>query len=144
MGAIVVGVDGSTSSREALRWAARQAEITGATLDVVMTWEPLNREAWVPHDASQRDPLALTRRSVHALVEEELGPHPPVEVRARAAEGPPAKVLLHEAQEADLLVLGNRGLGGFAGLLLGSVGLQCATHAPCPVVVVHARRAPAP
>jgi len=141
MGVIVVGVDGSNSSRQALRWAAHQAEVTGAVLDVVMTWEPLNPEAWVPHDATQQDPLALTRRAVEAIVHEVLGAVPPVEVRARAVEGPAAKTLLAEAEQAELLVLGNRGLGGFAGLVLGSVSMQCTAHAPCPVVVVHAGRA---
>lgn len=132
-----MGVDGSSRSKDALRWAARQAEVTGATLDVVMTWERLNPEAWVPHQPYGSDDLATVRQAVDRMVRGTLGEHPAVPIEIRAVEGPPAKTLINEAQHADLLVLGNRGHGGFAGLLLGSVSLQCATHAPCPVVVVH-------
>jgi len=134
---IVVGVDGSNQSREALLWAAHQAEVSGAQLDVVMTWERINPDAWIPHDPPGSDPLGVTRRAVERFTNEVLGEHPLLDVRTRAFEGPPAQVLIREAEGADLLVVGNRGHGGFAGLLLGSVSLHCATHARCPVVVVH-------
>jgi nucleotide-binding universal stress UspA family protein len=136
MGRIVVGVDGSNRSKDALRWAAREAEALKSELDVVMTWAPLNPDAWVPHDTKAPDRLAPTRRAIERIVRSVLGEHPGVQVRARAVEGPAAKTLLREAEDADLLVVGNRGHGGFAGLLLGSVSMQCVTHARCPVVVV--------
>lgn len=132
-----MGVDGSSRSKDALRWAARQAEATDATLDVVMTWERLNPEAWFPHQLHGSDDLAMVRQAVDRMVRGTLGEHPAVPIEIRAVEGPPAKTLIDEARHADLLVVGNRGHGGFAGLLLGSVSLQCTTHAPCPVVVVH-------
>jgi len=108
----------------------------GASLDVVMAWEPLNPEAWIPHDPPGTDRLGLTQRAVRRVVTEALGEHPGVPLEARAVEGAAARVLLDEAKDADLLVVGSRGHGGFAGLLLGSVSLHCVTHAPCPVVVV--------
>ena len=108
----------------------------GASLDVVMAWEPLNTEAWIPHDPPGTDRLTLTRHAVHRVVSEVLGEHPDVPCETRAVEGAAAKVLVHEARDADLLVVGSRGHGGFAELLLGSVSLHCVTHAPCPVVVV--------
>ncbi|HUY22443.1 MAG TPA: universal stress protein [Acidimicrobiales bacterium] len=139
---IVVGVDGSNRSKDALRWAARQAETTGAALDVVMAWERLNPDAWIPHEPPGTDPLAVTRRAVEGIVERVLGEHPSIAVTTRAMEGPAAKVLITEASGADLLVLGNRGHGGFAGLLLGSVSLHCLTHAHCPVVIVRPTHSP--
>jgi len=123
-------------SREALRWAAEEVATVGGFLDVVMAWEPVNPEAWIPHDPPGTDRLALTRHAVQRIVKEALGKHPAVRVEARAVEGAAAKVLVSEAKDADLLVVGSRGHGGFAGLLLGSVSLHCVTHAPCPVVVV--------
>ena len=113
--------------------------MTGARLDVVMAWERLNPDAWTPHEPPGADPLAVTRRAVERFTEGVLGEHPTVDVHTHAVEGPPAKALIKKAEGADVLVVGNRGHGGFAGLLLGSVGLHCTTHAPCPVVVVRAK-----
>lgn len=136
MARIVVGVDGSESSKEALRWAAGEAERSGAALQVVMTWDNPYREMWLPHDRSGTDPLALVKRTITGLVDEVLGSPPAVKVETMAAEGPPAQVLVRAAEGADLLVVGSRGHGGFAGVVLGSVSLHCVSHAPCPVVVV--------
>lgn len=142
MARILVGVDGSSGSMEALRWAAEEAEAVGASLDVVMAWEPLNPEAWIPHDPPGTDRLALTRHAVRRVVSDALGEHPRVPLEARAVEGAAAKVLVDESRDADLLVVGSRGHGGFAGILLGSVSLHCVTHAPCPVVVVRGGSTP--
>jgi len=136
MGRIVVGVDGSNSSREALRWAAREAQQVGADLEVLMTWQNPYPDMWIPSDPPGTDPLALTRSALGRVVEEVLGEHPAIAVQATAVSGPPARVLVEAAEGADLLVVGNRGRGGFAGVLLGSVSLHCVSHAPCPVVVV--------
>jgi nucleotide-binding universal stress UspA family protein len=133
---IVVGVDGSVPSRNALRWAAREAKQNGATLQVVMTWEDLGPDMWIPHAPLGTDPLAVTRRALAGLVRAALGDHPAVAVEETAVEGNPARVLIEAAHNADLLVVGSRGHGGVMGTLLGSVSLQCVTHAPCPVVVV--------
>jgi nucleotide-binding universal stress UspA family protein len=139
---IVVGVDGSEQSRQALRWALRQAEVTGAVVEAVIGWEP-------PFTGWGGDVPAAERKELGVLAEKVLtenvakvsGSGAGVEVRTRAAEGTPAQVLLTAAADDDvvLLVVGSRGIGGFAGALLGSVGQHCVQHAPCPVVVVRGR-----
>ena len=132
----MVGVDGSNSSRSALRWAASEAERTGAELQVVMTWHNPYPEMWIPHDPSGTDPLELTRRALDRIVKGVLGDHPAVKVETSAIEGPAARVLIETAKGADLLVVGNRGLNEFVEMLLGSVSLHCVSRASCPVVVV--------
>ena len=101
-----------------------------------MTWQNPFPDMWIPSDPPGTDPLALTRSALGRVVEEVLGEHPAVAVQALAVSGPPARVLVEAAEEADLLVIGSRGRGGFAGVMLGSVSLHCVSHAPCPVVVV--------
>jgi nucleotide-binding universal stress UspA family protein len=139
MSMIVVGVDGSDSAQAALRFALDEARLRGATVRAVAVWHlPVAAYggAFVPPDpavASELEPAArrTLERSLAAA-----GDHTGVEVEPVVREGAPARVLLEEADDADLLVVGSRGLGGFRGLLLGSVGQQCSHHAPCPVVIV--------
>jgi nucleotide-binding universal stress UspA family protein len=136
---IVVGVDGSSGSRTALSWAAAEAGDHGAELVVVNVWEhtllpPAGSvtvsEHYVP-DPSQRTADDLVR-----VIKEQLGDDPPVLVQPRVKQGSPAKVLIEESANADLLVVGTRGHGGFAGLVLGSVSQHVAAYAHCPVTVV--------
>ena len=129
----MVGIDGSEGSKCALRWAARQAELTGASLEVVMTWEVpvLPYGVWAGYDASDQ-----AQETLDATVEEILGSSNPGRVVATVTEGRPEGALLKAAKKADLLVVGCRGHGLFASLLLGSVSQHCAGHASCPVVVV--------
>ena len=136
---IVVGVDGSPSSRTALNWAAAEAADHGADLVVLNVWEhtllpPTGSvsvsERYVP-DESQR-----TAEDLVKLIKEELGEDPPVVVQPRVKEGNPAKVLIEQSEDADLLVVGTRGHGGFRGLVLGSVSQHVAGYAKCPVAVV--------
>jgi len=131
---IVVGVDGSESSRHALRWAARQAKFTGASLEVVIAWEvpPDYRfDASSPHD------LRLGAESIlQSAVADVLGDDPDVDVKPSVVEGHPVPVLLNAAKGASLLVVGSRGHSAFTGILLGSVSNHCVTHATCPVTVV--------
>ncbi|WP_330357930.1 universal stress protein [Streptomyces chartreusis] len=138
-GRVVVGVDGSDSSKQALRWAVRQAELTGAEVEAVTAWDipPFHGSlAWLPPSSSDEGALeARARQELEDAVEEVLGSRPPVVVRTVVRYGTPASVLLDAAREASLLVVGSRGLGGFAGLLLGSVAQHCVQHAACPVVV---------
>ncbi|MFD6313325.1 universal stress protein [Streptomyces nigra] len=139
---VLVGVDGSDASREALRWAVRQARLTGGTVRVLGAWVvPQYHGAlgWLPPEST--DEVALEERARDELttaVEETVGPRPPVEVRTEVRYGAPAGVLVDASRDATLLVVGSRGRGGFAGLLLGSVAQHCAQHAACPVVVVRA------
>jgi len=133
---IVVGVDGSPSSKAALRWAVRQAERTGAVVEAVTAW-------WYPTGYGMAPTsdwaVDLERTAEKTLVEalaEVSGVAPDVVVSPRVAEGHPADVLLRAARGADLLVVGSRGHGGFAAALLGSVSQHCTQHAPCPVLVI--------
>jgi len=141
MSRIVVGIDGSEESRRALAWAAAEARLRDAPLRVVHTW-------LFPYTAvgPGLDPVLDTqmiedvRRAAENVVESELAglgeELAGVDVERVVVEGAAAPVLIEAAEGADLLVVGSRGRGGFAGLLLGSVGQQCAHHAPCPLVIV--------
>jgi nucleotide-binding universal stress UspA family protein len=136
-GTIVVGVDGSESSKDALRWAARQAELTGAGLHVVSSWHipAVAYNAMTPMPTGL-DFAGATREAMDDAITEVLGPERSVKVVRYVVEGPPALELLKAAQGAELLVVGSRGHGAFAGMLLGSVSEHCVSHATCPVLVV--------
>lgn len=133
--AIVVGVDGSESSKDALRWAAGQALLTGAELHAVIAWRPPITYGY-PADYTDVDFEADARKKLETVADEVLGPNPPVPVRIRVAEGHPAPVLIEAARGADLLVVGSHGHGMFAGMLLGSTSQHCVQHATTPVVVI--------
>ncbi|MFD8597864.1 universal stress protein [Kitasatospora sp. NPDC059646] len=132
---IVAGVDGSDSSRAALRWALRQAALTGATVEAVITWEYPAVYGW-GMTLTETDFTTAAEQTLAKVVEEESDPARPVAISSRVECGNAARVLLDAARGADLLVIGSRGHGGFTGALLGSVGQHCVQHAPCPVVVV--------
>ncbi len=137
---IVVGVDGSVPSLTALRWAVRQAEATGATLDAVIAWQfPIAAGGlgWAPTSGlDDTDYSELAAKTLAAAIAE-VSPPPAITVHQIVAEGNAAQALLDAARGADLLVVGNRGHGGFADALIGSVSVRCLHHASCPVVVVH-------
>ena len=135
-GLIVVGVDGSESSIEALRWAADQARLVGASLEVLTTWEYPNSFGWAPAWPPDWDPGGEAGKALEEVVSEVLGTEPDIEVRQVVLEGHPAPALVRAAKGADMLVVGSRGHGEFAGMLIGSVSEHCATHAPCVVVIV--------
>jgi nucleotide-binding universal stress UspA family protein len=130
---VLVGVDGSEGSKDALRWAARQADTTGASLDVLMTWEVpvVPYGVWSGYDVGRE-----AQEILNEAVDEVLGAGRVRDVTVTVVEGQPGPALLAAAEDADLLVVGSRGNGPLAGLLLGSVSQYCATHAHCPVVVV--------
>ena len=140
MSEIVVGVDGSESSRAALRWAAQLAGAKDATLRAVTAWHypasaasPLGPTGLAgPNEMDER-----TRDDLIAVLGEELGADAE-HVEVTVGRGPAADVLLQSIgqQDAAMLVLGARGLGGFEGLLLGSVTQRCVDHSPRPVVVL--------
>jgi nucleotide-binding universal stress UspA family protein len=133
---IVVGVDGSESSRAALRWAIRQAKLTGVSVDAVIAWRYPSMYGWEPGDDSMVDLEGEARKVLVDALNEVSGLEPEVTVRPVAAEGHAADVLLRAARGAELLVVGSRGHGGFASAMVGSVGLNCVLHAHCPVLVV--------
>jgi nucleotide-binding universal stress UspA family protein len=136
---IVVGVDGSPGSRKALAWAAAEAVAHEANLLVVNAWEhtllpPAGSVSVSEHYVP--DPSQRTADDLVQVIKEELGDDPPVLVQPQVKQGRAAKVLIEESAGADLLVVGERGHGGFAGLLLGSVSQHVAAYAKCPVAVV--------
>jgi nucleotide-binding universal stress UspA family protein len=138
-GRIVVGVDGSPGSLHALSWAGREARLRNATLEVVAAWTYPTLVLLVP---VAPDPPAVktlrkhAREMVDRALEKVTDDVVGVNLEPRVLEGDSSAVLLDRAKEADLLVVGSRGLGGFRGLLQGSVSQQCAQHATSPVVVV--------
>ena len=140
MDTIVVGVDGSDGSRRALAWALEEARARHATLRAVIAWHIPSSVSIAPGFPDTL-PLDFEKEAAARLasIVDDLGPAGEgMRIEQRVVEGAAAPVLLGEAEDAQLLVVGSRGLGGFRGLLLGSVGQHCAHHATCPVVIVHA------
>jgi len=136
-GRIVVGVDGSEPSIRALRWAARQAGLTGDSLEAVISWEYpaagwATMVAAIPADF---DPQKVAAQVLDETLEQTLGDEAAAVTRT-VLIGNPAQALMDRSDGASLLVVGDRGYSGFKATLLGSVGLHLTQHAPCPVVVV--------
>jgi nucleotide-binding universal stress UspA family protein len=136
---IVVGVDGSPASVEALRWATEQARRTGATVEAVIAWYypisygfPVVAEI----DWAREAEVILSR-----VVKEAVGEDDAL-ISQRAIEGHPTRVLDDLSKDAAMLVVGPRGHGGFSGLVLGSITTHVIGHAACPVVVVRGRGTP--
>jgi nucleotide-binding universal stress UspA family protein len=134
-GRIVVGVDGSPSSLDALAWAADQADRTGVALEVVSTWEWPASFGWVAPVPDDFDPESDVRRALQAATEQVRTAHPDLAIIDRVVNGHPAPALIEASKGADLLVVGNRGHGEFLGMVIGSVSEFCAAHAHCPVLV---------
>jgi nucleotide-binding universal stress UspA family protein len=132
---IVVGVDGSPSSKAALAWAIGQAKLTGAMVEAVIAWDypATYGYAGVVVDV---DWEGLAAQVLGDAVSEVAPDAAPVAIRQRVSEGNAAQVLLDASAGADLLVVGSRGHGGFVEALLGSVSQHMVHHAACPVVVI--------
>jgi nucleotide-binding universal stress UspA family protein len=149
--AVVVGVDGSAGAKDALLWALAEARLRHWPLRAVHAWmfgyiggsvegypywggslgsyTSLGVDLGDLHHAAED----LLERALADLKDEADG----VEIDRQVVQGAAADVLVSQAAPGDLLVVGSRGHGGFAGLMLGSVSQQCVHHAPCPVVVIH-------
>jgi nucleotide-binding universal stress UspA family protein len=133
---IVVGVDGSAGSRDALRWAIRQAELTGSALEAVIAWQYPAFFGWAPVGPDDADFAKIAEQTLASALTEAFGAEYPGWVHSRVIEGYPAQVLTEAADGADLLVVGCRGYGGLADALLGSVSTYCVHHANGPVTVI--------
>ena len=134
---IVVGVDGSDSSKAALAWAIQQARLTGASLEAVIAWHYPTTYGYPLAVAPISSAAEVAQRVLTTTLDEvgrDIGGR--VDITPRVLEGNAARVLLDESDGADLLVVGSRGYGGFAEALLGSVGQHCVHHAACPVAVI--------
>ncbi len=132
---IVVGVDGSESSKAALAWAVRQAALTGAVVDAVTAWQIPAYYGFALTDEGP-DFARLAASALDEAIGEAANLEPAVVIRPVVVQENAARALLAAAKGADLLVVGSRGHGGFTEALLGSVGQHCVHHAECPVVVV--------
>jgi nucleotide-binding universal stress UspA family protein len=130
-------VAGSPSSKAALGWAVRQAELTGAVVEAVIAWE-------FPASYGLDSLLYVDYAGMAAkvLADAVAGAGDPAVVRPLVVEGHPARVLIDASAGAELLVVGSRGHGGFVGALLGSVSQQCVQYAQCPVVVIRGPGSP--
>jgi nucleotide-binding universal stress UspA family protein len=135
-GRVVVGYDGSPESDLALDRAIEIARTTAATLHVVTAWHyPYSYGAYPI--ATVWEPGTDASDLVQQALQQRFGDDIPVWVTVSSSEGSAAKVLIDASAGADMLVVGSRGHGGFAGLLLGSVSSACAEHARCPVLIMH-------
>jgi nucleotide-binding universal stress UspA family protein len=137
---VVVGVDGSAGSRAALLFAMHDAARRGVPVEAVAAYRPPDywMDVYAAGTCEPEQIRAAALERLRAAVAEVLpdGPQPPPEMWTRAAMGTAADVLILESEGADLLVVGSGGHGSLTSVLLGSVSLQCAQHAPCPVTVV--------
>jgi nucleotide-binding universal stress UspA family protein len=134
---IVVGVDGSPSSVSALRWALKQAELTGSTVHAIAAWDFPAFYSWEGGPLPPEDFEQATRMSLDNAVDGVLGTtEVSVPIHREVRHGHSVRVIVDAAKGADLLVIGSRGHGTLYGALLGSVSQRCAQHAACPVVIV--------
>ena len=146
---IVVGVDGSTPSDDALLWGRFLAESIGGTLQAVFARPSIAEWAspWVAAGSAaprELDPGKDATQFLDQTLDRVFVDSRPARLQATVADGSPAKTLLQISEGARMLVVGSRGHGGFTGLLLGSVSAACTEHAHCPVLVVHGLTPPPP
>ncbi|CAL9611029.1 universal stress protein [Streptomyces sp. enrichment culture] len=137
---VVVGVDGSPASYEALRWAARYAELVGGEVEAIHAWDTWVTPSWGGRAVEPDLDLEQARYRFGRALEAAFPGERPPGLRERLIDGDPSEVLIRASERADLLVVGHRGRGGFARTMLGSVSTRCAQHALCPVVVVRENR----
>ena len=141
MPGIVVGIDGSEHSQHVLEWAMREAALRRAPL-TVLTVHQVAGSHWTgnpityPEDRTEQEQARQAAEEAVTKAASQLGGARPASVTVRAVSGLPAKELIAASADADLVVVGSRGGGGFAGLLLGSVSAQVVNHAACPVAVI--------
>ncbi|MDW6057425.1 universal stress protein [Streptomyces sp. FXJ1.4098] len=129
---IVVGTDGSLSADAALRWAAREARVHNAPLEVIHAWEGVVGQVVPPDAEFERHAKAVLDAAVDRLPARERPPG----TNTRLVKGHAAAALIKASEGAAMVVVGSHGHGGFVGTLLGSVSQRVATHAHCPVVIV--------
>jgi nucleotide-binding universal stress UspA family protein len=144
MSRIVVGIDGSPNAQRALEWAVGEAAVRRVPLTVITVYSSVvsfwGGAVEVPPDSTVADKARADAREAadKALAAALAGDEQPESVTFEAISGQPADELIRASQDADLIVVGSRGTGGFARLLLGSVGTQVAYHAHCPAVIIPA------
>lgn len=135
---ITVGLDGSPESRAAAEWAAREAQLRGLPVKLLQVWEPVPEPMALAQLLGADTHQHWTERVLREAAGELRSRHPGVEVTTEHVTGKPAEALARAAGDAELLVLGSRGLGGIRGFLVGSVGLAAVASTERPVVLVRA------
>jgi nucleotide-binding universal stress UspA family protein len=141
MPGIIVGIDGSARSRQALEWAVNEAAVRQAPLTVLTVSEALAGGRWggpaYPGDLDRiKQAQEVAQVETDKVLKKAGGASKPASVTVRAVTGVPADQLLNAAKDADMLVIGSRGADGFKHLLLGSVSTHITHHAHCPVIVI--------
>jgi nucleotide-binding universal stress UspA family protein len=145
MPGIVVGVDGSAHALRALEWAMREAANRHADL-TVLTVNPAMASPWTGRRLTMPGEAQATEQSRQAVEQaiaqaaKDIGAQEPVSATVRVSTGFPARVLIDASRDADMIVIGSRGTGGFESLLLGSISSQVTHHAECPIVIVPSDR----
>lgn len=134
---VLVGIDGSGSSLEALDWAGNYAAVTGASVELVATWEWPASYGWAIPLPEGFDPGADAQHVLSESAARVRDRHHSISVSTTVVEGHAAQILVEMSAAAALLVVGSRGHGQFAGMVIGSVSEYCAAHAQCPVLVFH-------
>jgi nucleotide-binding universal stress UspA family protein len=135
LGRIVIGIDGSAASIDALDWAGRQAHLTHATLEMIMSWDWPTNYGWTMYFPEEYNPSEGMPEILAKAADDLRTKYPDIEITTRVVQGHPAPLLVEASKGADLLVVGSRGHGEFVGMLIGSVSEYCATNAHCPVLV---------
>ncbi len=140
MPGIIVGVNGSAHSQRALEWAMEEAAIRHAPLTVLTVHQAnvgyWGSEASYPPDHALAEQARQSARDAVAKAAAQLGGPAPASITVRAVSGSPAEELLNAARDADMIVIGSRGAGGFPRLLIGSVSSHVTHYAHCPVVII--------
>ncbi|MBX9360574.1 universal stress protein [Streptomyces massasporeus] len=140
---VVVGVDGSPASHAALRWAVRHARMVGGAVEAIYVWDTPSARGWSGPAVDPDFDLEQARERFAQELRAVFPGEQPPRLREHLVQGDPSEALIQASEGAELLVVGRRGIGGFARAMLGSVSQRCAQHAACPVVVVHPETEPA-
>jgi nucleotide-binding universal stress UspA family protein len=145
MSGMIAGIDGSAHSARVIEWAIKEAALRDAALTVI-TVHSVPANPWTgnpsifPGETAELEHIRQTAEELTQKVASQLGEPRPASVTVRAVAGYPAKELIDASHDADLMVVGSRGAGGFVRLLQGSTSSQVVQHAHCPVVVVPGER----
>ncbi|MFI2635995.1 universal stress protein [Streptomyces collinus] len=140
---VVVGVDGSPASHAALRWAVHHARMVGGAVEAIYVWDTPSARGWSGPAVDPDFDLEQARERFAQEVRAVFPGGQPPRLQEHLVQGDPSEALVQASEGAELLVVGRRGIGGFARAMLGSVSQRCAQHAACPVVVVHQEKDPA-
>lgn len=143
MPGVIVGVDGSGHSQRALEWAMKEAAIRHAPLTVLTVHQAVHGWSgaeYFPDDAQRTEELRVAAQAEVDKVLAGLGDSRPESVTVKAVHGFPVEELVKAGEDADLLVVGQRGVSGFAWVVMGSVAFQVAQHARCPVTITPVER----